>query len=360
MAKITDFGFADFVDFSERFIDSCGTIEYVPPEVIYRRPSPDRRKMDVWALGVVLYCMLYGRPPFYGNDHKELFRKVLNVDVAFVGPRRMFVSPEANDLLRMMLTKNVVHRPGMKEVMNHQWMQLYRSRINQSLLHSIPRTPRHMGYPGKGSPLKNGRGAKISPTRNVRTPLSPLRTFHKKILGSPAKVSPNRQYGTPPQRTSKPGTPASGGTERTPQNRTPLQDQTGSHQNSPLSPSAAYCKTKLVKGGQQSPVISPSKPGTPPVRGPVTGLGSSPGTQKLAQRIDGSPSPAIKTPKKIITPLHRVAKHKTPMKYIPGGAVRPSPIIHQRVTKQSILEGSSMNGENNVIEQPITVRKLEL
>ncbi|KAJ4825706.1 hypothetical protein Tsubulata_001202 [Turnera subulata] len=97
-----------------------GTPYYVAPEVLMGREYGE--KVDVWSAGVVLYIMLAGFPPFYGETAVEIFQAVLRGNLRF--PARVFhkVSPAAKDLLKRMLCKDVSRRLSAEQVLRHPWV----------------------------------------------------------------------------------------------------------------------------------------------------------------------------------------------------------------------------------------------
>ena len=85
-----------------------GTPYYVAPEVLLGREYDE--KVDVWSCGVILYIMLAGIPPFYGDSAAEIFEAVVRANLRF--PSRIFrtVSPAAKDLLRKMICRDSSRR----------------------------------------------------------------------------------------------------------------------------------------------------------------------------------------------------------------------------------------------------------
>lgn len=71
--KVIDFGTSCEFDPTQKMKQTFGTAYYIAPEVL---TSEYNEKCDVWSIGVILYILLSGRPPFDGKDDKEIVRKV--------------------------------------------------------------------------------------------------------------------------------------------------------------------------------------------------------------------------------------------------------------------------------------------
>lgn len=66
--KLTDFGLSKQADYSDNF---CGTPEYISPEMI--EGTDHDKNVDWWALGILIYELLVGIPPFYNKDLEIMF-----------------------------------------------------------------------------------------------------------------------------------------------------------------------------------------------------------------------------------------------------------------------------------------------
>jgi calcium/calmodulin-dependent protein kinase I len=99
---------------------ACGTPSYVAPEIIFGRGYDF--KVDCWSLGVILYVMLCGFPPFYDDDNAKLFELIKDCQFDFPSPYWDNVSEEAKDLIRKLLVIDSDKRLSAEQILQHPWL----------------------------------------------------------------------------------------------------------------------------------------------------------------------------------------------------------------------------------------------
>lgn len=118
-----DFGFARHVT-EEGLKTRCGTPAFVAPEIILGQRY--KTSVDMWSIGVILFMMLGGYPPFHmeggGSDLRMLFRKVRAGDFTFHESQWRTVSPEAKSLISRLLTVDPEYRFTAREALECDWV----------------------------------------------------------------------------------------------------------------------------------------------------------------------------------------------------------------------------------------------
>ncbi|XP_019942353.1 MAP kinase-activated protein kinase 2 [Paralichthys olivaceus] len=136
LLKLTDFGFAKETTSHNSLATPCYTPYYVAPEVL--GPEKYDKSCDMWSLGVIMYILLCGYPPFYSNHGLAISpgmkRRIRMGQYEFPNPEWSDVSEEAKYLIRTLLKTEPTQRMTITEFMNHPW-------INQSM--EVPQTPLH-------------------------------------------------------------------------------------------------------------------------------------------------------------------------------------------------------------------------
>jgi len=117
--KISDFGLAKIYD-SSLMMTQCGTPSYVAPEVLEGKGYDET--VDFWSIGIILYILLCGFPPFYDDDNDKLFELISKAKVEFPLPYWENISESAQDLIKKLLCADPRKRLKSDQILAHPWM----------------------------------------------------------------------------------------------------------------------------------------------------------------------------------------------------------------------------------------------
>lgn len=117
--KISDFGLARFLS-GELATTACGTPGYVAPEILAGKGYG--KEVDYWSIGVILYILLCGFPPFYEENNKELFDKIKTGTFEFPSPYWDDISDMAKELIKSLLVVDPSKRLNAQEILDHPWV----------------------------------------------------------------------------------------------------------------------------------------------------------------------------------------------------------------------------------------------
>jgi len=130
--KLADFGLAIEVQGDQQaWFGFAGTPGYLSPEVLKKEPYG--KPVDIWACGVILYILLVGYPPFWDEDQHRLYAQIKSGAYDYPSPEWDTVTPEAKNLINLMLTVNPNKRITATEALKHPWI-CQRERV-ASLVH---------------------------------------------------------------------------------------------------------------------------------------------------------------------------------------------------------------------------------
>eukprot|EP00210_Caulerpa_lentillifera_P007276 g6958.t1 len=118
--KAIDFGLSTFYKEGKKLTQVVGSAYYVAPEVLQRKYS---KEADIWSCGVILYILLSGYPPFYGETEASIFDAILKGKFDMNSDPWPFISDAAKDCVKRMLVQDVEKRATAAEILKHDWMK---------------------------------------------------------------------------------------------------------------------------------------------------------------------------------------------------------------------------------------------
>jgi len=120
--KVGDFGLATKLEFDgERKRTVCGTPNYIAPEILEGKTGHSF-EVDVWSLGVIMYTLIIGKPPFETNNVKETYKRIKSGNYSF--PENAIISEPAKDLIQSILVLEPQRRPKLEEILTHDFFNM--------------------------------------------------------------------------------------------------------------------------------------------------------------------------------------------------------------------------------------------
>jgi serine/threonine protein kinase len=128
--KIADFGFAQFMpggeEGGEMLSKQLGTLSYTAPEIL--AGTGYDTKADMWSLGVILYILLSGIPPFgkrRGETDRDVKRNILRGNFRFYESHWKDVSSLAVDFVKKLIVVSPKERLNYEQALEHPWIQVF-------------------------------------------------------------------------------------------------------------------------------------------------------------------------------------------------------------------------------------------
>jgi len=122
--KLTDFGFAKETIIKDELQTPCYTPYYAAPEVL--GPEKYDKSCDIWSLGVIMYILICGYPPFYSHHGQPISpgmkRRIRGGQYEFPRPEWTDVSNDCKNLIRECLKTNPDERPTIDQVIENKWI----------------------------------------------------------------------------------------------------------------------------------------------------------------------------------------------------------------------------------------------
>ena len=117
--KVGDFGLATKLDFEgERKRTVCGTPNYIAPEILDGKTGHSY-EVDIWSLGVIIYTLIIGKPPFETRDVKTTYKRIKMNAYSF--PETAVISEAAKNLISQILVTDPGKRPSLDQILIHDF-----------------------------------------------------------------------------------------------------------------------------------------------------------------------------------------------------------------------------------------------
>ena len=128
VAKLTDFGWSNYMQEDEKRTTVCGTPIYLAPEIIKEQGHDE--KVDIWCIGVLLFELITGNVPFQGNDIDTLKDNILHLKIAW--PKDINI--DAKSVIKKILKSEPSARISLEEILQQPFFTKYFPNAVKSLI----------------------------------------------------------------------------------------------------------------------------------------------------------------------------------------------------------------------------------
>lgn len=118
--KLIDFGTAVMYKSKQKLSEKTGTPYYIAPEILKKKYD---EKCDLWSCGVIMYILLTGEPPFNGGNDREILKSVELGIYDMNHEAFKYISDDAKQLIKKLLTYDPVKRPTAIEALETKWIK---------------------------------------------------------------------------------------------------------------------------------------------------------------------------------------------------------------------------------------------
>ncbi|SCV67638.1 BQ2448_5249 [Microbotryum intermedium] len=186
--RVGDFGLAALVKFpGERKKTICGTPNYIAPEILFDTTNGHSFEVDIWSLGVIMYTLLVGKPPFQTKEVKNIYLRIKELNYEF--PAGCELSAEAVDLISLILTPKPNERPTLGQILQHDFFVTgpFPASVTPASLTSVP-DHRHMSI---RSAHRNFRAVKAQAGLTEQVEAEMLEVHAVEVAAAPSLQKPS-------------------------------------------------------------------------------------------------------------------------------------------------------------------------
>ncbi len=119
-AYLTDFGWSNYAPNFVRRHTVCGSPLYLPPEMV--KGASHDKTADIWCIGVLLFELITGTPPFAGRDMESVAVNILKLNISWP---HVEMDPDAKDLITKILQLNGKDRPSLEQILTHKFFSKF-------------------------------------------------------------------------------------------------------------------------------------------------------------------------------------------------------------------------------------------